>query len=124
MKQLRIFSIISCFAMILYLLIFFFSGMSIAGEKEQKLLNECVADCKDKVDICMNMTADPRRCTAIYQECDDNCKSEYESSLSNSEGNNSSSSSSSGSNSSSSGSSEDNSSSSGSSGGHSSSTLK
>ena len=94
MKQLRILSIMSCFAMILYLLIFSFSGMSIAGEKEQKRLQECNDSCKNKGDVCMNMTADARRCTAIHQECIDNCKAEYEASLSNSSGDNSSSSSS------------------------------
>lgn len=102
MKQLRILSIMSCFAMILYLLIFSFSGMSIAGEKEQKRLQECNDSCKNNGDVCMNMTADSRRCTAIYQECSDNCKAEYEASLSSSSGSNSSSSNQGGNNSSSS----------------------
>ena len=92
MKQLRIFSIISCFVMISYLLFFSFSGISIASETQGKSLNECVSSCKDKGDVCINMTADSRRCTAVYQECVDACKKESDSSSSDSTENNSSSS--------------------------------
>ena len=92
MKKLRIFSIISCSVMISYLLFFSFSGISIAAETQGKSLNECVSSCKDKGDVCINMTADSRRCTAVYQECVDACKKESDSSSSDSTENNSSSS--------------------------------
>ena len=84
MKQLRIFSIISFFFMISYLFIFSFPGISIASETQGKSLNECVSSCKDKGDVCINMTADSRRCTAAYQECVNACKMENDSSSSNS----------------------------------------
>lgn len=92
MKQLRIFSIISYFVMISYLLFFSFSGISIASDTQGKSLDECVSSCKDKVDVCINMTADSRRCTAVYQECADACKKESDSSSSNPAGGHSSSS--------------------------------
>ena len=82
MKQLRIFSIISCSVMISYLLFFSFSGISIASDTQGKSLNECLSSCKDKGDVCINMTADSRRCTAVYQECVDACKKESDSSSS------------------------------------------
>ncbi|MFZ1037119.1 MAG: hypothetical protein WAU61_04020 [Smithella sp.] len=90
MKQLRIFSIISCFVMISYLLFFSFSGISIASDTQGKSLDECLSSCKDKGDVCVNMTADSRRCTAVYQECVDACKKESDSSSNSSEGDSSS----------------------------------
>gem|GEM_PF-884907 len=84
MKQLRIFSIISYFVMISYLLFFSFAGISIASESQGKSLDECVSSCKAKGDVCINMTADSRRCTAAYQGCVDACKKDSDSSSSNS----------------------------------------
>jgi len=92
MKQLRIFSIISYFVMISYLLFFSFAGISIASGSQGKSLNECISSCKDKGDVCINMTADSRRCSAAYQECVDACKKDSDPSSSNSSDSDSSSS--------------------------------
>ncbi|MGP8154750.1 MAG: hypothetical protein ACLQBQ_11550 [Smithella sp.] len=74
MKQLRTFSMISCFVMILYFVIFSFSGISLADETQDQLIQKCMDSCYDKEQVCYNMTADPRRCAALYQECVDACK--------------------------------------------------
>jgi hypothetical protein len=80
MKKLGIFSIISCFVMILYFFIFSFPCISGADETQEKRFKECIDSCNNKGQVCSNMTADPRMCTAIIQECIDACKSEAESS--------------------------------------------
>ncbi|HUN54678.1 MAG TPA: hypothetical protein VMU29_05925 [Smithella sp.] len=92
MKPLRVFSIISSFVMISSLLFFTFSGISIASETQGTTLGDCLSSCKNKGDVCINMTADSRRCTAVYQECVDACKKASDSSSSNSSDSNSSSS--------------------------------
>ena len=76
MKQLRVFSIISSFFMIFSFLIFLFPGISVADEKEEKRISECMDSCISKEKVCYNMTADPRRCEAIYNECVAACKPE------------------------------------------------
>ncbi len=76
MKKNIIFSVILCFAMVCYFLIVSFSGISIAEDTKEKQLKECVDKCNDKGNVCINMTADPRRCEAIVQECVDACKAE------------------------------------------------
>jgi hypothetical protein len=82
MKQLRIFSIISCFIMIFYVLIFSFSDISIADERLDQRTADCLNSCNDKDRVCYNMTADQRRCDAIYQECVAACKVKDDSSSS------------------------------------------
>jgi hypothetical protein len=76
MKPLRAFSIISCFFVIFSFLIFLFHGISIADEKEEKRISECMDSCISNAKVCYNMTADPRRCEAIYNECVAACKPE------------------------------------------------
>jgi len=75
MKQLKSFSIILCFFMIFSFLTFSFPGVSIADEKEDKRIGECIDSCISNEKVCYNMTADPRRCEAIYDECVAACKS-------------------------------------------------
>jgi hypothetical protein len=79
MKKLGIFSIISFFVIILYLFIFSLPGISSADETREKRFKECIDSCNNKGQVCINMTADSRRCGAIVQECVDACKSEAES---------------------------------------------
>jgi hypothetical protein len=76
MKPLRTFSIISCFVMIISFVIYSFPGISVADEAQDKRIQACMDSCYDKEQVCYNMTADPRRCEAIYQECVDVCKQE------------------------------------------------
>ena len=76
MKQLRIFSLISCFVMSLYFLIFSFSGISIA---EQTSLKDCVSNCSQKQQICSNINADKRICEVEFKNCVAVCNSEKES---------------------------------------------
>lgn len=80
MNQLRIFSIISCFIMILFFLIFSFSDISAADETLNQRTADCMNSCISKEKVCQIMTADPRRCEAIFQECVSACKSEENSS--------------------------------------------
>ena len=65
--------------MILYFFIFSFPGISSADETQEKRFKECIDICNNKGQVCINMTADSRRCGAIVQECIDVCKSEAES---------------------------------------------
>ena len=73
MKQLRIFSIISCFVMSLYFLIFSFSGISIA---EQTSVKKCISNCVQKQQVCLNINADKRLCNVEYKNCAAKCNSE------------------------------------------------
>ena len=75
MKQLRVFSIISCFFIIFSFLIFLFPGISIADEKEEKRISECMNSCISDEKVCYN-DRDLRRCEAIYNECVAACKPE------------------------------------------------
>jgi len=76
MKQLRVFSIMFRFCTIFSFLVFLFPGISIADEKEEKRISECMDSCISNEKVCYNMTADPRRCEAIYNECVAACKPE------------------------------------------------
>lgn len=76
MKLLRIFSLISCFIVILYILILSFSDISIAEETSEERIKNCINCCIGKKPVCYNMTADSRRCEAIFEECIATCKSE------------------------------------------------
>ena len=68
--------------MILYFFIFSFPGISVADETQEKRFKDCIDSCNNKAQVCMNMTADSRQCTAIIQECVEACKSEEKSSKS------------------------------------------
>jgi hypothetical protein len=76
MKRLRIFSLISCFVMVLYFLIFSFSDISIA---EQTSVQKCISSCAKKQQACFNINADKRQCEVKFQNCAAACKSEKES---------------------------------------------
>jgi hypothetical protein len=76
MKQLRIFSLISCFVMILYFLIFSFSDISMAEETPEARIKNCISCCTGKKQICINIKADLRLCEAVFQECIATCNSE------------------------------------------------
>jgi len=73
MKQLSIVSLISCFVMSLYFLIFSFSGISIA---EQTSVEKCISNCVQKQQVCLNMNADSRLCNVEYENCAATCNSE------------------------------------------------
>jgi hypothetical protein len=74
MKQLRIFFLISGFAVSLFILIFSFSNLS--GAEEQTRTQKCIGCCSYKKQVCINIKADLRLCEAIYQECAATCRSE------------------------------------------------
>ena len=76
MKRLRIFSLISCFVMVLYFLIFSFSKISIA---EQTSVQKCISSCAKKQQACFNINADKRQCEVKFQNCAAACKSEEKS---------------------------------------------
>ena len=76
MKRLRIFSLISCFIMVLYFLIFSFSDISIA---EQTSVQKCISSCAKKQQACFNINADKRQCEVKFQNCAAACKSEEKS---------------------------------------------
>ena len=76
MKRLRIFSLISCFVMVLYFLNSPFSDISIA---EQKSVQKCINNCNEKQQVCFNINADKRQCKVEFQSCVDACNSEEES---------------------------------------------
>jgi hypothetical protein len=80
MKNIRIFSFITCLIMASCFLILFVPGISNAEDTKEKQYVECVNKCADKGNVCINMTADTRRCNAIVQECIDACKKEVEAS--------------------------------------------
>ena len=73
MKRLRIFSLISCFVMVLYFLISPFSDISIA---EQTSVQKCISSCAKKEQACFNINADKRQCEVKFQNCAAACKSE------------------------------------------------
>ena len=75
MKRLRIFLLISCFVMVLYFLIFSFSDISIA---EQKSVKDCISNCSQKQQVCLNINADKRICNVEFQNCVDACNKESE----------------------------------------------
>jgi len=79
MKQLRIFSLISCFVMVLYFLIFSFSYVSGAEEtpeaREARIKN-CISCCTNKQLVCLNLNPDRRLCAAENQNCVATCNSE------------------------------------------------
>ena len=79
MKQLRIFSIISCMVMAVYFFIVSFSGISIA---EQTSVKKCLSNCAQKQQVCLNMNADKRLCNVEYENCVATCNSENGSSSS------------------------------------------
>ncbi len=70
MKQLRIFPLISCCVMTLYFLIFSFSGISIA---EQKNVKDCTSNCSQNQQVCLNINADKRMCNVEFQNCVNVC---------------------------------------------------
>ena len=76
MKRLRIFSLISCFVMVLYFLIFSFSEISIA---EQTSVQNCINSCAKKQQVCLNINADKRLCNVEFQKCVTACNSESDS---------------------------------------------
>lgn len=76
MKLLRIFFLISCFVFILHGLILCFPGTSIAGETSEERIKNCINCCIGKKPVCYNMTADSRRCEALFEECVATCNSE------------------------------------------------
>lgn len=82
MKKLKIFSVFPLLAMSFCFLIFSFSHVWAEENTVEKRFKECVDSCDNKGKVCVNMTADPRRCMAIVQECVDACKAEAESSQS------------------------------------------
>jgi len=75
MKRLRIFSLILCCVMTLYFLIFSFSDISIA---EQKSVKDCISNCSEKQQVCLNINADKRICNVEFQNCVDACNKESE----------------------------------------------
>jgi hypothetical protein len=77
MKQLRIFSIISCLVIAVYFLIVSFSGISVAGQTNVK---KCIGNCSKKQQVCLNINADKRICNVEFQNCVDACNKESESS--------------------------------------------
>jgi hypothetical protein len=79
MKQLRIFSLISCFVISLFFLIFSFSNISIA---EQTSVKDCINSCASKKQVCFNINADKRMCEVEFQNCAAACKPEGDSSTS------------------------------------------
>jgi hypothetical protein len=76
MKRLRIFTLVSCFVMALYFLIFSFSEISMA---EQTNKEKCINGCNNKQQICFNVNVDRRLCNVEFQNCVDACKSESDS---------------------------------------------
>jgi|GEM_PF-1492412 len=72
MKHLRLFSLVLCFAMVLYSLIFLFSNVSAAEETPRQ---KCISTCKSNKPVCLNINADTRLCEAKFQECLESCKS-------------------------------------------------
>jgi|WetSurMetagenome_2_1015567.scaffolds.fasta_scaffold1028901_1 hypothetical protein len=82
MKQLKMFSLIPCFVMIFYFLIFSFSGISRAEEvpeaREARIKN-CISCCTGKKQVCININPDLRLCEAVLQTCVAACKSEGDS---------------------------------------------
>ena len=82
MNQLRMISLISCFVMILYFLIFPFSDISKAEETpeaREALIKNCISCCTGKKQVCINIKADLRLCEAVFQTCVATCNSEGES---------------------------------------------
>jgi hypothetical protein len=79
MKQFKKISLIACLALILYLLVFSFSKMSIA---EQTSTKDCINSCEDKKQVCFNINPDKRLCEQEFQNCVASCKAEGESSSS------------------------------------------
>ncbi|MGA2781184.1 MAG: hypothetical protein ABSF13_04610 [Smithella sp.] len=75
MKQLRIFSLISCLVIAVYFLIVSFSGISIA---EQTSVKKCISNCSKKQQVCLNINADKRSCNVEFQNCVDACNKESE----------------------------------------------
>ena len=79
MKQFRIFSAITCFAAVMYFLIFSFSNISAA---EQTSFKKCVNSCAGKRQVCFNINADKRACEVEFKSCVAACKPENDSSSS------------------------------------------
>ena len=79
MKQLRIFSLISCFVMILYFLIFSFPCISVAQETRQENIKNCISRCTYNRQVCFNINADKKACEVEFQNCVDICNSEDDS---------------------------------------------
>jgi hypothetical protein len=79
MKQLRTFSLISYFVIVLYFLIFSFSDISIA---EQTRMQNCISSCTQKQQACFNINADKRVCEVEFQNCVATCNAEDDSSSS------------------------------------------
>ena len=73
MKQLRVFSLISCMVMTVYFFIFSFSSISIA---EQTSVKECPSKCAQKQQVCLNINPDKRLCNVDYENCVAKCNSE------------------------------------------------
>ena len=79
MKPLRIFPLVSCCVMALYLLFFSFPGLSLA---EQAPDQSCISSCESAKQACFNINADRRLCEVDFQDCVDACKKARESSSS------------------------------------------
>ena len=73
MKQFRILSLASCFALALYFLVFFFPGISIAELTPEE---KCINSCADGKYACFNRSADRRMCEVEFQNCVSACKEE------------------------------------------------
>ena len=78
MKQLRIFSLISCFVIVLY----FFPYISMAEETTNEAaaraarIKNCISCCTYKQQVCLNLNPDIRLCNAENQDCVATCNSE------------------------------------------------
>ena len=83
MKQFKKISLIACFAVIMCLLVFSFSKMSIA---EQTTIKDCINSCEDQKQVCFNINPDKRPCEQEFQNCVASCKSGGESSSSSQQG--------------------------------------
>ena len=79
MKPLRIFSLMSCFVIVLGFLIFSFSyvfGAEETPEAREARIKDCVSCCTNKQLVCLNLNPDRRLCAAENQNCVATCNSE------------------------------------------------
>jgi hypothetical protein len=78
MKQTRIISLISCFAVAVYFLIFCFADSIAQPPEPPERMGKCISCCTYKKDVCYNLNPDRRLCEAEFQNCVATCKSEGE----------------------------------------------
>jgi hypothetical protein len=76
MKQVRIFFLISCFVMTLFLSSFSFSDTSTTEEALATRIKKCISCCDERQVVCYHKMADMRLCYAVFQECVATCNSE------------------------------------------------